>query len=71
MVKICRWWRELDNDGGCYEYCAAKEDIASCAGTRSQCSYPDHYDIQRHRLAERRAKDVAHRMAALMGRDRS
>jgi hypothetical protein len=37
---VCEFWRELDDDGGMYEYCTGADRRVTCCGTERQCNYP-------------------------------
>jgi hypothetical protein len=43
-MNCCKYWTELTIDGkGLCEFCQAKKNICYCAGTKSQCTFPDNY----------------------------
>ena len=33
----CKYWREYDDDNGCYEFCRADNRKTYCCGAESQC----------------------------------
>lgn len=36
-MSVCKFWREYDDDNGCYEFCRADNRKTYCCGEEKQC----------------------------------
>ncbi len=63
----CRHWRELDDDfNSIYEYCKGVRARCACAGEKTQCSFPEFFDVPADQLDRlRRERAIARGAAAV------
>ena len=39
-MTICKYWKEIDGEGGySYEYCRLEHKKCACCGTKEQCNF--------------------------------